>query len=216
MLHCDLDHITITAPDLVSGAAYVKALLGVAPQLGGEHVRMGTHNMFVRLGPALFLEIIAINPDAAPPRRPRWFALDTLTQDSKPRLSNWVARTTQIQTAVSQTRENLGNIESMSRGSRHWLITIPPDGSLPLDGIAPALIEWQASVQAAVHPAAGMPDQGVSLLELELLHPDAARISQLMQDLNMQGNIAVKQLSAGQPPQLIAHIMTPLGLRILS
>ncbi|MFZ6775492.1 VOC family protein [Undibacterium sp. Ji83W] len=216
MLHCDLDHITITAPDLVSGAAYVKALLGVDPQPGGEHVRMGTHNMFVRLGPALFLEIIAVNPDAVQPVRPRWFALDTLTPDSKPRLSNWVARTTDIQTALSQTRENLGSIEPMSRGSNHWLITIPQDGCLPLDGIAPALIEWQAAAQATNHPAAGMLDMGMSLLELELLHPDAARISQLMQDLNMQGNIKVKSLSAGQPPQLIAHIMTPLGLRILS
>ena len=212
MLHCDLDHITITAPDLVSGAAYVKALSGVDPQPGGEHVRMGTHNMFVRLGPTLFLEIIAVNPDAVQPLRPRWFALDTLTPDSKPRLSNWVARTTDIQTALSQTRENLGSIEPMSRGSNHWLITIPQDGCLPLDGIAPALIEWHT----ANHPAAGMLDMGMSLLELELLHPDAARISQLMQDLNMQGNIKVKSLSAGQPPQLIAHIMTPLGSRILS
>ncbi|MES2039096.1 MAG: VOC family protein [Pseudomonadota bacterium] len=212
MLHCDLDHITITAPDLVSGAAYVKALLGVDPQSGGEHVRMGTHNMFVRLGPALFLEVIAVNPDAAQPGRPRWFALDNLTPDSKPRLSNWVARTTDIHAALSQTQEDLGSIEPMSRGSNDWLITIPQDGCLPLDGIAPALIEWHT----VAHPAAGMMDMGVSLLELELLHPDAARISQVMQDLNMQGNIKVKSLSAGQPPQLIAHIMTPLGLRILS
>lgn len=209
---CVIDHITITAPDLVSGAAYVKRVLGIEPQAGGEHARMGTHNMFVRLGPELFLEVIAPNPNAVKPARPRWFALDTLTQVSQPRLSNWVVRTTDIQTALGKTQENLGNIEAMSRGSNHWLITIPEDGSLPLEGIAPALIEWHTEA----HPATGMQDQGMRLLRLELLHPDTTRVSQLMQELNVQGNIEIKPILAEQAPQLIAHIMTPLGLRILS
>lgn len=209
---CEIDHITITAPDLASGAAYVKKLLGIDPQVGGEHPRMGTHNMFVRLGAALFLEIIAINPAAARPGRSRWFALDTLKPDSKPRLSNWVARTPDIRAALSQTQEYLGDIEAMSRGDNHWLITIPQDGSLPFDGIAPALIEWHT----ARHPATGMQDFGMSLVKLELLHPDAARIDELIQKLGMQGDVVVKPVSTGQPAQLIAHIMTPLGLRILA
>jgi len=209
---CIIDHITITAPDLASGAAYVKRVLGVEPQAGGEHARMGTHNMFVRLGPELFLEVIASNPHAARPERPRWFALDTLTPDSQPRLSNWVARTSNLQAALGQTAENLGKIEPMSRGNNQWLITIPEDGSLPLQGIAPALIEWHT----AAHPAANMQDHGISLLKLELLHPDAARVSRLMQELEMQGPVSVKSVPIQQTPQLIAHIMTPNGLRILT
>ncbi|MFZ6870715.1 VOC family protein [Undibacterium sp. Di27W] len=212
MLDCELDHITITAPDLISGAAYVKEVLGVDPSTGGEHMRMGTHNMFVRLGPELFLEVIAINPAATKPERPRWFALDTLEPGSRPRLSNWVARSNDIQTSLKSGQEDLGKIEPMSRGSNHWLITIPEDGSLPFHGIAPALIEWHT----AAHPAAQMQDQGMSLLKLELLHPDAARISQLLQDLNMRGDIVVTAIPAGQTPQLIAHIITPMGLRTLS
>nr|WP_277624088.1 VOC family protein [Undibacterium sp. TS12] len=212
MLSCEIDHITITAPDLTSGAAYVETLLGIAPQAGGEHPRMGTHNMFVRLGSALFLEIIAINPAAPRPGRSRWFALDALKPDSKPRLSNWVARTPDIRAALSQTQEYLGDIEAMSRGDNHWLITIPQDGSLPFDGIAPALIEWHT----ARHPATGMQDFGMSLLKLELLHPDAATIGELIQKLGVQGDVMVKPVSTGQPAQLIAHIMTPRGLRILT
>lgn len=209
---CIIDHITITAPDLISGAAYVKRVLGVEPQAGGEHARMGTHNMFVRLGPELFLEVIAPNPNATRPARPRWFALDTLMPVSQPRLSNWVVRTTDIQAAIGQTQENLGNIEAMSRGGNHWLITIPEDGSLPLQGIAPALIEWHT----VAHPATGMHDQAMSLLKLELLHPDTTRVSQLMQKLKVEGNIEIKPVLTELAPQLIAHIMTPFGLRILS
>ncbi|MFZ6742268.1 VOC family protein [Undibacterium sp. JH2W] len=212
LLYCELDHITITAPDLISGAAYVKEVLGVDPSTGGEHVRMGTHNMFVRLGPELFLEVIAINPAASKPERPRWFALDTLQPGSQPRLSNWVARSSNIQASLKLSHEDLGKVEPMSRGSNHWLITIPEDGSLPLHGIAPALIEWHT----AAHPAVHMQDLGMSLLKLELLHPDAARISQLLQDLKIKGDIVVTAIPATQAPQLLAHVQTPVGPRILS
>ena len=212
MNFCDLDHITVTAPDLVSGAAYVHQLLGVQALPGGEHPRMGTHNMFVRLGPELFLEIIAINPHADKPERPRWFALDELTAASQPRLSNWVARTDDIAAAHARSPEALGEIEAMSRGANHWLITIPKDGSLPLQGVAPALIEWHTER----HPAAGMPELGVSLLRLELHHPDAARITRLLQALNLRGDVEVKAIAEGQPAQLLAYLQTPAGIRVLS
>lgn len=63
---CRLDHLTITAPTLESGAEFVRRSLGVDPQPGGEHPRMGTHNLLRRLGDSLFLEVIAPDPAAAP------------------------------------------------------------------------------------------------------------------------------------------------------
>lgn len=54
-----LDHITVTAFSLEAGAAFVSETLGVAPQAGGEHPRMATHNLLLRLGDAMFLEVIA-------------------------------------------------------------------------------------------------------------------------------------------------------------
>lgn len=48
---------------------------------------MGTHNLMLRLGDSSYLEIIAINPAAPAPGRPRWFALDRLAGDGSPRLA---------------------------------------------------------------------------------------------------------------------------------
>ncbi len=212
MAFCEIYHITVTAPDLRSGAAHVQSLLGVTAEMGGEHPGMGTHTMLLRLGPTLFLEIIAVNPLAAKPDWPRWFALDELHPDSKPALSNWVARTQDISAMQTQASEHLGQIEPMSRGNNHWLITIPADGSLPMQGIAPSLIEWHTER----HPASGLPELGLSLLKMELYHPDPARISRLFQSLDMRGEIEVKAISERQLPHMIAYIQTPHGIRILS
>jgi hypothetical protein len=58
MPYCYIDHIVITAPDLEVGAEFVRQTLGVIPQSGGAHPRMGTHNLLLRLGDSLYLEVI--------------------------------------------------------------------------------------------------------------------------------------------------------------
>lgn len=208
---CRLDHLTITAPTLAQGAAFVRAALGVEPQPGGEHPRMGSHNLLLRLGDALFLEVIAVNPAAPAPGRPRWFALDTLRPDDPPRLSNWVARTDDIRGAAAAASEALGDIEPMSRGALQWLITIPPDGSLPMDGVAPALIEWQAPG----HPASRLQDMGCTLYRFEARHPEPDRVNALLATLGLDRSVHVSALPAGARPQLVAHIQTPHGLRAI-
>jgi hypothetical protein len=55
---------------------YVRQTLGVSPQAVGEHPRMGTHNYLLKLGEKFYFEVIAINPNASQPNRPRWFELD--------------------------------------------------------------------------------------------------------------------------------------------
>lgn len=207
-----IDHLTITAPTLEAGAAFVEQTLGVTPQKGGEHPRMGTHNLLLRLGDALFLEVISTNPDAPPPARARWFALDTLDAASPPALSTWVVRTAGIEAAAANASELLGTIEPMRRGALDWLITIPADGSLVLDGIAPALIEWQAEP----HPAANLQDAGLSLVKLELFHPAPERISALLKSIGFQDPVSVLPLHEGMAPRMVAHISTPGGLRRLS
>ncbi len=59
MLHCEIDHLMITTVALDDGAEYVRKVLGVTPQVGGEHPRMGTHNCLVKLGETTYLEVIA-------------------------------------------------------------------------------------------------------------------------------------------------------------
>jgi hypothetical protein len=208
---CFIDHIAVTAPTLEVGAEFVRQALGVSPQAGGEHPRMGTHNLLLRLGDSLFLEVISPNPKAPAPSRPRWFALDTQHPSAEPMLSAWVARTPNIHSSASACAEVLGNVEPMSRGALSWLITIPADGGLPLNGVAPALIEWQTKV----HPASTLQDHGLSLAKLELFHPEPERISRLLQSLGLEGPLSVSLPRAGRTACMVAHINTPQGLRLL-
>lgn len=208
---CRIDHITITAPSLESGCELVRARLGVAPGPGGEHPRMGTHNLLLRLGDGMFLEVIAINPGAPRPARPRWFGLDDLPGDAGPALACWVARCDDVAASLASSAEPLGRVEPMFRGSLEWLISIPEDGRLVLGGAAPSLIQWQA----LSHPAAGMPDMGCTLMALELLHPDPARVERLLRSLGVSEPGVPISVAAGAAPGLVAHIRTPQGLRTL-
>jgi hypothetical protein len=205
------DHLTITAPSLGEGEAWVRALLGVEPAPGGRHPRMATHNRLLRLGDTGFLEIIAPDPHAPTPERPRWFALDSLSASAPPALSAWVLRTTDIQASIAHSSEDLGQIEPMQRGELNWWITIPADGSLPLDGVAPILIEWKGTG----HPAAGLPDCGCSLHALELRHPQPDRVRALLASLSVAMDDTAIQVRQGETPALIAQIDTPRGRRQL-
>ncbi|HWW99542.1 VOC family protein [Collimonas sp.] len=213
MLHACIDHLVITAPSLADGAAYVRQVLGVRLAAGGEHPRMGTHNALLRLGEGLFLEVIAVNPEAPAPDRPRWFQLDRLSSDCRPRLATWVARTNNIAAAVAASAVALGTITPMTRGQLHWLITIPDDGGLPMQGIAPTLIEWRAEP----HPASKLPDMGCSLLGLEanLTAADAVQLSDMLRQTDFQGALSVNLIGAGMAPSLVANICTPTGVRRL-
>jgi hypothetical protein len=207
-----LDHITVTAFSLEAGAAFVSETLGVAPQVGGEHPRMATHNLLLRLSDTTFLEVIAPNPAAQAPTRPRWFALDSLSAQSQPSLSTWVVRTANIQDAVAAASEPLGDIEPMSRGALNWLITIPADGSVPLNGSAPALIEWHTDA----HPASKLEDRGLTLAKFEIFHPTPDRVSRLLSSLELDAPVSVLTAQPGTPARLLAHINTQQGLRVLS
>lgn len=208
---CHIDHITIVSPSLAEGGALVHELLGVHPQQGGEHPRMGTHNLLLPLGEAVFLEVIAINPNAPAPQRPRWFELDRLPSNGKPILGCWVARTDDIHSSLAAASEHLGMAEPMSRGGLEWLVSIPKDGSLPLGGAAPALIQWQTEV----HPAKGMQDKGCRLVKLELLHPEPQRLNALVGGLQFAESSTTLSVSEATSPRLVAYIDTPLGLRII-
>jgi hypothetical protein len=92
-----LDHIVVVAPSLGMGAALVEQSLGTPPGLGRKHPHMGTHNLLLSLGPTVYLEVVAIDPDAPPVSRPRWFGLDHVpASQSAARLAAWVANTEDI------------------------------------------------------------------------------------------------------------------------
>ena len=152
-----LDHLVVAARTLDEGVRWVSQRLGAAPAAGGKHAAMGTHNRLLSLGPDAYLEIIAIDPDAAPPGRPRWFSMDTPAMAARlaraPALVHWVARTDDID------RELAGQdveILEMQRGEFRWRIGVPRDGLLADGGARPTLIQWISRSPAAVLPDAGV------------------------------------------------------------
>ncbi len=210
-LHTCIDHIVITAPSLDQGADYLRQALGVDPQPGGEHSRMGTHNRLLKLGRDLYLEIIAVDPQAGAPERPRWFQLDDPDWNCRPQLATWVARTNDIHAAHAATSMPIGDVQAMTRANLDWLITIPEDGSLALQGAAPGLIQWNVPM----HPANGMPDSGCSLIRLEAFHPEAEKLIHMLDCIGFEGAFSAFPLEAGAQPYLLAHIQTPSGPRQL-
>ena len=207
-MKCAIDHLVITAPSLAVGTKMVYEALGVWPQLGGEHARMGTHNALLRLGEKLYLEVIAINPAMAKPNRPRWFRLDelALAADNSPRLATWVSRSDDIHAAYAACDGIHGEIATMSRGDLSWQISIRADGSMPFEGVAPHLIEWRSEH----HPASRLEDRGCSLVKLEGFHPDAVRLNAILVNLGLDSEIIVAE---NPRPQLVAEIRTAHGVR---
>ncbi len=200
----ELDHITVIAGDLDAGVEHVWRVLGVAPEGGGDHPTMGTHNRLLKLGERTYLEVIAVNPAAARPARPRWFGLDDLSPGAPPRLGVWAARTGDIRAALAACAEPLGAAEPMTRAHIRWLISIPADGRPPLDGAAPALIEWPAGI----HPATQLRDAGLRLTGLEIVHPAPGRVEAVLRALAFDGDVRVTR---GARPRLVADIDTPSG-----
>ena len=208
MIRSALDHLVIVAPTLAEGIASVTQVLGVEPRPGGEHSRMGTHNALLRLGGAMYLEVIAVNPTAPDPGRARWFELDSLGPGSAPRLATWVARTDDARTALAVSPIPPGPLEIMTRGDLAWTITVPPGGCLLEGGVAPMLIQWTGGS----HPAGRLPNVGLSLERLELVHPRPDAIAGMLEWIGFEGPVSVIQ---GEHPALAARVRTPGGLRTL-
>jgi len=140
----------------------VEAKLGVATAPGGKHATMGTHNRLLKLDAGRYLEVIAIDPQASAPARPRWFALDTPAMRERlargPALIHWVERTDDIGLELAGYPDDV-EVLQFSRGPYRWRLAVPRDGRLPADGAAPTLIQWEGSL----HPWASLPDSGCSL-----------------------------------------------------
>ena len=196
-----LDHIAISARTLEEGVAAVEAALGVKLAPGGQHPHMATHNRLLGLGD-LYLEVIAIDPDAAKPAWPRWFDLDHFT--GPPALTNWVARSDDLAADLAQSPPGTGLPVALTRGRYAWTMAVPPGGKLPFDGAFPALIQWQGPH----HPAQNLPDCHIRLTALHITHPDA---DALIQSLPLH-DPRIK-ITEGPEKTLSASFATPHGPR---
>lgn len=200
------DHFAVAAGTLDAGVAAVEAALGVPLEPGGRHAVMGTHNRLLGLGD-LYLEVIAIDPEAPAPERPRWFDLDRFA--GPPRPTSWIARCDDLDAELAEGPEGLGSPLAVQRGDLSWRMAVPEDGQLPFDGLFPALIEWQG----AAHPAARLPDRGCRLRRLTVIHPEAADLAAALAGRLEDERVVILP---GLELSLRAEIHTPNGLRLLA
>jgi hypothetical protein len=197
------DHFAITAATLQDGVDWVETALGVKLAGGGKHDLMATHNRLLGLGD-IYLEVIATDPEATPPGRPRWFDIDRFT--GAPRITTWIARTDDLDAALAASPEGTGEPTAFARGDYRWKMAVPASGILPFDSAYPALIQWQTPL----HPTQSLPDVGVRLKTLTIAHPQAAA---LRAALNLDDpRIHIVQ---GAQKAMSATFQTPSGDRSL-
>lgn len=212
-MNTTLDHLVVAAASLEQGVHWCERVLGVTPGPGGRHARMGTHNRLLRLSteafPDCYLEIIAIDPEAPAPARPRWFGLDDPALREAladgPRLVHAVARSPQLDVH----RQHLigcgvqpGEAMEMSRasaaGELRRQILVRPDGALSFGGALPTLIQWHCPHPAAALPASGITLRSLSLGGLPARVREALRMPQV-------------EMADASVPALQAGFDTPLG-----
>lgn len=207
-----LDHLTVAALSLEAGVEHVRRNLGVVVPPGGAHPLMGTHNCLMRLGEAVFLEIIAPDP-AATPQRTRWFALDDPEMRTRlnhsPRLISWVVSVPDLKAALGGIDRSAGEAVPLTRGSLSWLISVPRDGSMRFGGAFPTLIEWPPGP----HPASDMADLGCRFEHLAIGHPDSAGLVAALGPLFGDDRVTI---TSNASARLRATIRTPEGARELT
>lgn len=209
-----VDHLVVAAPSLEAGVAWCEATLGVTPGPGGRHPQFGTHNRLLKIAseayPQAYLEIIAIDPQAAPPGRPRWFGLDEVDLSGGPRLIHWVGRSPMLDmhrwgliTVGQPPGDPVAASRETPQGLLQWQILVPTDGRPRCDGALPTLIQWQG-----VHPTDAMPESGLRLQSMTLrCVPQRAR-----DVLRLRGVTA----ATDEGPALQATLATPRGPVTLS
>jgi hypothetical protein len=206
-----LDHITIIAPSLAEGVDHVRACLDIDVPFGTKHPDMGTHNHRLRLGATVYLEIIAVDPNAPRPSRPRWFGLDDIAAvrrhwQNGERLRAWVAMTSDIDAVLAVHGDLLGG---KVRIGKQLQFSVLPDGRLPRGGVAPSVIDRAGQSP----PSVKMPDLGARLRELVVEHPTPAEVTALYGELGIANAPRVQE---GPRLRYVATIETAQGPKTLS
>jgi hypothetical protein len=166
---------------------------------------MGTHNRLLGLGD-IYLEVIAADPSAPKPAWPRWFDLDRFV--GTPRVTNWIVACDDLDAEVARGPEGVGVPVALSRGDLRWRMAVPSNGRLPFDDAFPALMRWEGEA----HPAQRLPDAGVRLTRLEVVHPQAEALRAAL-----AGRFADPRVVLAEGPEkaIRAEFATPHGPRAL-
>lgn len=144
-----LDHIVLGCNTLQEGTDYVEKKLGLSLSEIGYHHHMGTHNRVIKIGENIYLEVIAIDPNANKPKHFRWFNLDNKKQQARlkksPQIIGYV-----IENQNPDMLKFYNPFFEASRGNYCWEFAMPKsDDTLINDeliesGLVPSLIKWKS------------------------------------------------------------------------
>lgn len=199
MIDLQIDHLVYTASSLALGMDKIEELLGVRPVLGGRHANWGTHNAILSLGSA-YLEVIAPCPELTTPEQGPW--LEDF-YDGPPHLATWAVQTKDISTLQQIVRNRpipLGKIQQGERKKANgelmqWQLTDPY--LLAMEGAMPFFIDWGETS----HPST-LTTQGGELIELHIEHPQAEKLKQHLDSLDVEVFI-----HKGKRKKITAHIL---------
>lgn len=205
-----LDHLTVIAPTLFEGVSHVQNCLDLHVPFGTIHDYMGTHNHRLQLGDSVYLEIVALNPEGKKPSRARWFGLDDQQKirsdwEKGHRLRGWVASTVDISSTIAEYGNIFGAKVSLPPERPIFDFSIPDDGSLPLDGTIPSIIDHRGDPTSMDD----IPEMGAQLISFSLEHPEPTSVE-----------ILYKKFTIDRPPEILfgpkihwkAQIETPSGM----
>jgi glyoxalase-like protein len=200
------DHLLLGVSDLDLGIAWVRKRTGVKAAVGGSHPGVGTRNALLSLGGRRYLEIIAPDPAQSDFK----FRID-VRRLSEPRLINWAAASKDVDALSKKALEAGFEVFGPQPGSR-----ARPDGKVlrwktfgVMNGFGaddvepvPFFIEWAAD---SVHPSQDSP-KGCELLALELAHPKASDVHDVLAKLGIEAKVKTRDRSI-----LVATLRTPKG-----
>ena len=194
-----VDHLVFAVPELESGVREIERLLGTRAAIGGRHPQFGTHNALLGLGPATYLEIVAVDPSLPRPARGRPFGVEA---SGLPRLVTWAARCEAIDARAAAATDaglRVGRVESGSRARPDgtllsWRLTDPY--VMAMDGVIPFLIAWGETP----HPAVSAPAAG-DFVGLRIEHSDPDAVGAALSSLGASADV-----HAAARPALVATI----------
>ncbi|WP_300015532.1 VOC family protein [uncultured Roseobacter sp.] len=116
--------------------------------------------------------------------------------------------TDDLDSIIANSPVDLGEVVLFTRGERSWRLTVPKDGSLPMEGLLPAFIEWSPGP----HASTGQQDLDVRLNKVQLTHPEPDRLRDILKTLKVDH---LAHVTAGQTALSFA-VETPKGPVILN
>ena len=144
-----LDHIVLGCNTLQEGTDYVEKKLGLSLSEIGYHHYMGTHNRVIKIGENIYLEVIAIDPNANKPKHFRWFNLDNKKQQARLKISPQIIGYV-IENENPDMLKFYNPFFEATRGDYRWEFATPKSDSNLINknliecGLVPSLIKWKS------------------------------------------------------------------------